>query len=476
MAVPFIVIECVLAAFFLLSFLISGPAKQPPAVLRTGSVIKWFLPAGRILCSGHKKMTQRALNIQKQLKQLHPSAQEKQLYKEFRAQRAGELFALLLLCNSLLVCGLSGMRASERIDYRLPRPLYTEQDRSQILLVSGETFADQKIAVEIPRQLPTREQADQLLNQAEQNLSRYFQSLSVITGDILLPAAEKAVQIRYSAEEPFTIQSDSILHLRQDIKGQWEQEIQAELTCGSFSKIVRFRVPVSIVQAETAQEQIEDQLRQNQISRLGQTIMELPQTVVVDGNEETLIWRTPDERKEALQWIVFLWGIPFCVIPLRRQEIKRAEKIRKQRIQRSYPVMLHQLTVLLGAGLSITAAWDRIAADRNNQNPLIEEMRVTMIQMHHGMAPQEALREFGRRSGCQELRQLANMLCRNLRRGDEFLLEHLKELNNSAWEEHKKQVKIQSEEADTKLLIPMMIMMVVVLIIVLTPALLSMHY
>ena len=101
---------------------------------------------------------------------------------------------------------------------------------------------------------------------------------------------------------------------------------------------------------------------------------------------------------------------------------------------------------------------------------------MTMIQMHHGMAPQEALREFGRRSGCQELRQLANMLCRNLRRGDEFLLEHLKELNNSAWEEHKKQVKIQSEEADTKLLIPMMIMMVVVLIIVLTPALLSMHY
>lgn len=103
------------------------------------------------------------------------------------------------------------------------------------------------------------------------------------------------------------------------------------------------------------------------------------------------------------------------------------------------------------------------------------EMNATRVQMRNGMPQQEALRQFGRRVQDPQLRRLANMLYRNLRRGDEFLLERLKEMNSEAWEEHKKRVRIQSEEAETKLLVPMILMLTVILMIILTPAMLTMN-
>ena len=48
-------------------------------------------------------------------------------------------------------------------------------------------------------------------------------------------------------------------------------------------------------------------------------------------------------------------------------------------------------------------------------------------------------------------------------------------MNSEAWEEHKKRVRIQSEEAETKMLVPMILMLTVILMIILTPAMLTMN-
>jgi len=47
-------------------------------------------------------------------------------------------------------------------------------------------------------------------------------------------------------------------------------------------------------------------------------------------------------------------------------------------------------------------------------------------------------------------------------------------LNQEAWDMRKKQVREKTEEADTKLLLPLMLMLIVILIIVLSPAMISM--
>ena len=61
----------------------------------------------------------------------------------------------------------------------------------------------------------------------------------------------------------------------------------------------------------------------------------------------------------------------------------------------------------------------------------------------------------------------------NLRRGDENLLLRLNELTEEVWEKRKKEVREKTEEADTKLLIPLMMMLAVILIIVLAPCMMT---
>ena len=67
------------------------------------------------------------------------------------------------------------------------------------------------------------------------------------------------------------------------------------------------------------------------------------------------------------------------------------------------------------------------------------------------------------------------MLSRNLRRGDEFLLERLQEMNQEAWEDYKKKVRVRSEEAQTKLLLPMFLTLGAILLMVAAPAMMSMQ-
>ena len=87
----------------------------------------------------------------------------------------------------------------------------------------------------------------------------------------------------------------------------------------------------------------------------------------------------------------------------------------------------------------------------------------------------EVLEEFTVQIRFKEARRFAILLVQNLKRGDAFLISRLKELNQEAWEIRKKQIRAKSEEADTKLLIPLMLMLVVILIIVLAPAMITMH-
>ena len=87
----------------------------------------------------------------------------------------------------------------------------------------------------------------------------------------------------------------------------------------------------------------------------------------------------------------------------------------------------------------------------------------------------EALEAFSARIPLREIRRFVSLLIQNLKRGDEYLLVRLREMSEEAWETRKKQVREKSEEADTKLLLPLMMMLVVVLIIVLSPALITMN-
>lgn len=149
----------------------------------------------------------------------------------------------------------------------------------------------------------------------------------------------------------------------------------------------------------------------------------------------------------------------------------------------AYPEVINRFVILLGAGLSTQRAWTKITDDylekrkglEGTIQPIYEEMQIASLQMQNGTSPKEALEQFAARVKVKEIRQFISVLSQNLKRGDEFIITHLRELNTQAWELRKKYVQEKSEEVDSKLLIPMMLMLVVILIVVLAPAIMTMQ-
>ena len=417
-----------------------------------------YMPIGRFLSA---KMPIRS-GLQKRLSQLYPSISSKELCREYQAKEVGQIFLMIMICNAVLLLGLKDEEMVRQVGYQLERPAYEEGDRQEVLIVENQQEST-VVEVTIPHQMPTRTQAEVRLAEGKLWLERYIRDLGTVGASLQLPVQWEDVLITYTADD-VKIGEDGYVRFR-EVTGP--QKIKAELSCGEYNTQMQFELAVSLQENATLAEKIDEAL---QDAELTETELLLPKSL----DSKVLSWRLPEQQTQKEMWILLLWALPFLTIPLGYQELNRKEKERQQKIALAYPRVIQKLTVFLGAGLSIQAAWERTALQGDRKDPLMEEMNVTRVQIRHGTPMQEALRQFGHRVRNPALRRLANMLCRNLRRGDEFLLEHLKEMNQMAWEDHKKTVKIQSEEAETKLLLPMILMLAVILLIVMTPAMLTM--
>ncbi|MFQ9798764.1 MAG: type II secretion system F family protein [Clostridia bacterium] len=194
-------------------------------------------------------------------------------------------------------------------------------------------------------------------------------------------------------------------------------------------------------------------------------------------------WQKVEKRPAFLLWVLLIWLIPFLLFIGRDRELKKAVEQRREAMRIAYPEVINRFVILLGAGLSTQRAWTKITDDylekrkglEGTIQPIYEEMQIASLQMQNGTSPKEALEQFAARVKVKEIRQFVSVLSQNLKRGDEFIITHLRELNSQAWELRKKYVQEKSEEVDTKLLIPMMLMLVVILIVVLAPAIMTMQ-
>ncbi|MEB3298580.1 MAG: type II secretion system F family protein [Candidatus Sericytochromatia bacterium] len=114
------------------------------------------------------------------------------------------------------------------------------------------------------------------------------------------------------------------------------------------------------------------------------SVLELPQTGVGVG--------------------LVLAGVAGYRLPASR--LDQAIELRQQAILRQLPTTLDLLTTCVEAGMSLTAAMQKIS-ERMRPHPLREEIEKTLRQMQLGRSRGDALRELGRRVGLKELNSVA---------------------------------------------------------------------
>jgi len=155
--------------------------------------------------------------------------------------------------------------------------------------------------------------------------------------------------------------------------------------------------------------------------------------------------------------------------------IKKLNKERNTQLMLDYSELVSKLTLLIGAGMTIRMAWEKIVTDyrqaSRNRRVAYEEMVITYNHLQSGKPEGSAYAEFGKRCRLHEYVKLGMLLEQNVKKGTNDLKVSLQKEAQTAFEDRKNFARKLGEEAGTKLLMPIMLMLLVVLIIIMVPAL-----
>lgn len=183
---------------------------------------------------------------------------------------------------------------------------------------------------------------------------------------------------------------------------------------------------------------------------------------------------------ENMSYVVFALAVASILVPYSLVNgIKEDLAKRRKQLEADYPVLISRFSLLMGAGLTMKSAWEKIVNDyvkkRENSGQYYhyayEEMKIALNRMAHGMSETGTYEEFGKRTLVHSYMKFSTMLVQNLKKGNRTLLDQLQLSSIDALYSRRESTKRLGEEASSKLLLPMMMQFIIILVVIMYPAL-----
>lgn len=344
---------------------------------------------------------------------------------------------------------------------------------------------DYDYMVEVEPQRLQRENLEQLfLNaaaEAEQIFAGENESLDCIDRDVSLPKKLQNGQIR--AEWEF---DDNGLI---DTDGQLQTEglkktgalVMVSLTMTYYDEVRNhsfgcYVYPKRVSAAEQLLSDLQVYFEKEQESSKNEEFLKLP----LQLNGYVLQW---SHQPEHTYQILLMIGLAAAAAVYIQQGMKdkRKEEERKNQLLAQYPDMISKISLLLGSGMTLSAAWERIVLNYQRQleqrqtetSEVYEQMLVSYREMQDGVGELKVYERFGERCAVPQYRKLSMLIVQNLRKGSSGLRQMLDKEAADAFMLRKNLAKKAGEEAGTKILFPMMLMLCIVMVIILVPAFLT---
>ena len=249
--------------------------------------------------------------------------------------------------------------------------------------------------------------------------------------------------------------------------------IQCEEECYEPQVTAVLRVAPGTLQ-ERNRGELAEQLKEAAADREQQEVL-LPQEF---HGQSLRFLKEENSSSGLILLLALLAAAAFWFLP--EQRCQEAEKERRIQLEAAYPELISSLTVLMGAGLPIRSAWERIVfsyrrrlLNGGERHPLYEEMSLAVNSLGQGSLEEEVYIRFGKRCGLQPYLRLGSLLESNLKKGSKGLLPLLKEEAENALEERLRGARKQGEEISSRLLLPMLLLFSLVMVILMVPAFLS---
>ena len=208
----------------------------------------------------------------------------------------------------------------------------------------------------------------------------------------------------------------------------------------------------------------------------GEDYLTLP--VSLDGKK--ISWEYAGDWPAGAGILLFIILIA-AVLARENEHLKNELERRSQMLLDAYPVFVHRMVLMLGAGITPLKSWEILLADIEKENRgsenlsyLRREMRYSLLQLRSGVPEVSVYREFGSRTGLACYEQFCQLIVQSIKKGRKGIGDMMMNEAQDAQKRRRDTAKKMGETASTKLLGPMMMMLVAVIAVVMAPALLEM--
>lgn len=389
--------------------------------------------------------------------------------------------ASLVLAAAFLLAAIVGMAdGEEKKNMQIARnePGQGTKEKEFVVDIAGE-MESYPLNLEILEKKLTKAQRRAYLENAKEELD-----LSVLGENPSKDTVSKALFLPDylqggAVEASYRFSDYDIFHgdgtIRQEPLEPTVVEVTAELTCQEEASLYQF--PICVVPREKSlQEQLSEKLKAmiaKQNEQENAAYVKLPDEL--EGKEVT--WR---ENTVNRSFIVIFLGLAVAVgMFLREKEDEKRERIKRERqMMIDYPDIVGKFSLLLGAGMNIPFAWEKIALAYQKKRECgeidmrfaYEEMLGTLYEIRDGIGELQAYENFGNRCQLSIYRRFSALIVQNVRKGSQGMQKLLEQEEWEAYEQRKAHARRLGEEAGTKLLLPMGTMLAIVLAILVIPA------
>lgn len=214
------------------------------------------------------------------------------------------------------------------------------------------------------------------------------------------------------------------------------------------------------------------QVHNKNISAINDEYIELPDKV---GGVD--ISYTDNVHRTEYVIVVFFIIIAVLLSMAKDEEVKKEYIEREKQLISDYPNIVNRFALYFNAGMTVKAAFGKICdeyekekSQRHIERFAYEEMLIANSAMKEGVGELKAYDDFANACGNQKYRSFVNLLSQAVTKGKKDMAYILIEENANAFNERRLRAKRLSEEAGTKLLMPMLMMLSIVIVMIIYPA------
>ena len=218
------------------------------------------------------------------------------------------------------------------------------------------------------------------------------------------------------------------------------------------------------------------------LRKLVKSIEENPakRTIVLPSSLENGTEITYSVKKD-FTWVYILAGMILMLAVIQRSRYDSLEKQEtegRDSVLMELPQFLNKLTLMMGGGIVVTDAVDRIISEyiemNDEENYFYTRMRdIRRVVIETNSSYEKQILKFAQDTGVHEFIRIANILADNVEKGAE-LVSKLEAESRYLWFSRKKKAEELGKMAETKLTFPLVILLISLILMTVSPAMIEM--